>query len=237
MRFSLFALIAMAVGSNAAMAMESICLKSGFCIEATSHMISDLNMILQTGSGTLELPVDQIDRIVPVEEIPSNSPPAVLKTVELSSKVADSSEEILIKAAIEQGLEPGFVESVARVESGLHQGVVSPKGALGLMQLMPGTASELGVNPTLATENAQGGARFLRQLLLRYNGDTALALAAYNAGPGAVDKFKGVPPYFETRRYVVKVLQEYARQQRLQAEKTLQAEKAKAPATDIVAAK
>ena len=204
-------------------------------------MISGASMVLQTGSGTVELPIDQIERIVPVTEVADMSPVPMVKpeivNVLVRTQAASSSEEVLIKAAIEQGLEPGFVESVARVESGLSQKVVSSKGALGLMQLMPGTASELGVNPLLAAENAQGGAKFLRQLLLRYNGDTALALAAYNAGPGAVDRFKGVPPYLETRKYVIKVLQEYARQQRLQSEKVLQAEKAKVAAGDVVAAK
>jgi soluble lytic murein transglycosylase-like protein len=80
------------------------------------------------------------------------------------------------------------------------------------MQLMPATASALGVNAKLAEQNAQGGAKFLRELLIRYRGNATLALAAYNAGPGAVEKYKGVPPYRETRRYIVKVLREYARQ-------------------------
>jgi soluble lytic murein transglycosylase-like protein len=83
------------------------------------------------------------------------------------------------------------------------------------MQLIPSTAAELGVNANQADENARGGAKYLRTLLLRYHGDSVLALAAYNAGPGAVDKFGGVPPYEETRRYVLKVLREYERQHRL----------------------
>jgi soluble lytic murein transglycosylase-like protein len=85
------------------------------------------------------------------------------------------------------------------------------------MQLMPSTATELGVDPKLAEQNAQGGAKLLRELLLRYGYDPVLALAAYNAGPGAVEKFKGVPPYLETRRYVLRVLHEYNRQQKLES--------------------
>jgi hypothetical protein len=229
MRLSLFAVMTMVVWPNLSSAAESICLKSGFCLEATSHMITGLNMVLQTGTGTLEFPVDQIDQIVPIADLPS-APKATKSTNDLTS-----SEQMLVKAAIEQGLEPDFVRSVARIESNLQQNAVSPKGALGLMQLMPGTASKLGVDPTLAAENAQGGAMFLRQLLIRYNGDAVLALAAYNAGPGAVEKYKGVPPYAETRRYVVKVLQEYARRQKAEAEKTLQAEKAKTQTAQTVA--
>jgi soluble lytic murein transglycosylase len=100
-----------------------------------------------------------------------------------------------------------------------------------MMQLMPGTAGRLGVDPWRVDQNAIGGATYLRQLLIKYNGDSALALAAYNAGPGAVDKYKGVPPFAETRHYVVKVLAEYARQQRIQAEKNLQAERVKPAST------
>ena len=83
------------------------------------------------------------------------------------------------------------------------------------MQLMPATATELGVKVNFADDNARGGAKYLRNLLLRYRGDAVLALAAYNAGPGAVAKFGGVPPYAETRRYVESVLREFARQQKL----------------------
>jgi soluble lytic murein transglycosylase-like protein len=181
-------------------------------------MITGLSMVLETGTGTLEFPVDQIEQIVPLADLPVLPAEFKLPAVAGAQSV-ESSEQMLMKAAIQQGLEPGFVQSVARVESGLRQNAVSPKGALGLMQLMPMTASQLGVDPTLAAQNAEGGAKFLRQLLLKYNGDAVLALAAYNAGPGAVDKFKGVPPYQETRRYVVKVLEEYARRQK--AEKSV----------------
>lgn len=155
----------------------------------------------------MEFPVCQIAEIqaVPDEPRPANASKDV-------QKIATSADDMLLKAAASQGLEPAFVRSVARIESGLRQDAVSVKGAIGLMQLMPSTAAVLGVNAKLAEDNALGGAKFLRELLIRYSGNPALALAAYNAGPGAVEKFKGVPPYLETRRYIVKVIQEYQRQ-------------------------
>jgi soluble lytic murein transglycosylase-like protein len=130
---------------------------------------------------------------------------------------------MLVRAALGQGLEPEFVRSVARIESDLRQDAVSNKGAIGLMQLMPGTAALLGVDAHNPQDNVLGGAKFLRELLLRYNGDATLALAAYNAGPGAVEKYNGVPPYLETRKYIIKVLREYQKQQ--EAEKVKQSSK------------
>jgi soluble lytic murein transglycosylase-like protein len=110
------------------------------------------------------------------------------------------------------GLRPEFVKSVASVESAYRVKAVSPKGAIGLMQLMPGTAKDLGVDPNVPAENAEAGARYLKQLLLKYANSSdpvRLALAAYNAGPGAVDKYGRIPPYRETQAYVEKVLRKY----------------------------
>ena len=189
---------------------ESVCLTNGFCMEADSHVVRDQTLIVQRGQGSMEFPAGQVEHIASLPPLADpKAPTAIQRTV--------NPEDLLIRAALEQGLEPEFVRSVARAESGFHQGAVSVKGAVGLMQLMPATASALGVDAKLAEQNAQGGAKFLRELLLRYHGDAALALAAYNAGPGAVERYKGVPPYFETRRYIVKVLAEYARQQKIAA--------------------
>jgi len=204
-------------------AQESVCLRTGFCLEAESHMISDGMLVVQSGSGTLQFPVDQVDAIT---ALPVAAPKQMVAPAAHADSSAAGSVDILIRAALQEGLEPEFVRSVAMIESGLHQEAISPKGAVGLMQLMPMTAGQLGVDPQRSEQNALGGAAFLRQMLIRYKGNSALALAAYNAGPGAVDKYKGVPPFPETRRYVVKVLAEYARQQRTQTDKNLQAEKA-----------
>jgi soluble lytic murein transglycosylase-like protein len=105
----------------------------------------------------------------------------------------------------EYGLPSGIVDAVIYQESRGRMNAVSPKGALGLMQLMPGTAAQLGVNPYDADQNIRGGARYLRQQIDRF-GSIPLALAAYNAGPGAVTKYGGIPPYRETQNYVATIL-------------------------------
>jgi soluble lytic murein transglycosylase-like protein len=125
-------------------------------------------------------------------------------------------------AARRHGLDPELVMAVVSVESGFRPQAVSPKGAQGLMQLMPKTAESLGVVDAFDPEqNLDGGVRHLGQLLAQYNGDVERALAAYNAGEGAVHRHKGIPPYRETRAYVKKVLERY-RAQSAQAAQTAQ---------------
>lgn len=107
-------------------------------------------------------------------------------------------------------LDPDLVNSVIKAESNFNARAVSPKGAQGLMQLMPGTASQLGVpNAFDPQANVEGGAKYLRELLERYNFDLVKALAAYNAGPQRVEQFGGVPPYYETRAYVARVVRDF----------------------------
>jgi len=116
-------------------------------------------------------------------------------------------QQAISSAAARHGIEPAVLSALAYVESGLRPEAVSPDGALGITQLMPATAQALGVaNPFDLWANLDGGARYLRQQLDRFGGDLSLALAAYNAGPGAVVQHGGIPPYGETQRFVRRVL-------------------------------
>jgi soluble lytic murein transglycosylase-like protein len=127
---------------------------------------------------------------------------SVAAPAEFASFIQDASRK--------HGVDPRLVAAVARRESAFRPHVVSPVGAVGIMQLMPATAKYLGVeNAYDARQNIFGGARYLRTLLDTFNGDLDLTLAAYNAGPGAVQKYRGIPPYAETRAYVTAVRATY----------------------------
>jgi len=117
-----------------------------------------------------------------------------------------SASNLIGDAARTQALSPALVEAVAWAESRFVHGRVSRAGAIGEMQLMPQTARTLRVDPSDSRQNYQGGAEYLRMLMNRYNGDLVRALAAYNAGPKAVDRYDGVPPYRDTQAYVTSIL-------------------------------
>jgi hypothetical protein len=193
------------------LAREEVCLKTGFCLEADSHRDEGVRLALQVGTGTIELAADQIRSI----EILAALPAAPQNPIH-----SDDPESSIVRAADAVGIDRDFVRSVAKIESGFRQDAVSKKGAIGVMQIMPDTAKALNFDASKPEENVLGGARYLRSLLLRYRGNSALALAAYNAGPGAVQKFGGVPPFQETRNYVTQVTREYDRS-RLNAAKNL----------------
>ena len=112
-------------------------------------------------------------------------------------------------AALKHSVPAALVRSIMAAESNFNPSVVSKRGAIGLMQLMPNTAKEYGIDPNIPAQNVDGGAHYLRVLMNRYRNSADMlrrVIAAYNAGPGAVDRYRGVPPYRETRTYVVRVL-------------------------------
>lgn len=199
----------------AAQAGEFVVLSNGFRIHADSHSSDGLVIRLQTNHGVIEI---QASSVAAFEQEEYSPPPAVAATapVPLAPKADLTPRELITQAALHAGLPPAFVQSVARAESGYRQDAVSPKGAIGLMQLMPKTAAELDADPHDPAQNAEAGARYLRDLLQKYENDphqVSKALAAYNAGPAAVDKYDGVPPYAETIQYVKRVLKQYEKEQ------------------------
>jgi soluble lytic murein transglycosylase-like protein len=200
----------------AAQAGEFVVLSNGFRIHADSHVADGPIIRLQTSQGIIEIQaasVAQFEQEDYVAPAPPAIPPAAPKA-ETSQQLTP--QELVTRAALHAGLPPAIVHSVARAESGYRQDAVSPKGAIGLMQLMPKTAAELDADPRDPEQNAEAGARYLRDLLLKYENDphqVSKAVAAYNAGPAAVDKYHGVPPYPETIQYVNRVLKQYEKEQ------------------------
>lgn len=184
-------------GANSARA-EIAVLSNGGVFKVTAHREEgDLAWLTLKDGGELALPLSQVRGYVPDE---------VLDEV-VSAPAGSDLHQLAADAARRHGLDPDLVLAVVSVESAFRPAAVSPKGAQGLMQLMPGTARELGVaDPLDPASNLDGGSRYLSALIARYGGDLTKALAAYNAGPGAVDRHRGVPPYRETRAYVKKVL-------------------------------
>lgn len=127
-----------------------------------------------------------------------------------SSGAPDEIQRMIKRSADKYGVDPRLVDAVAQAESNYRPNVVSGAGAVGVMQLMPGTASELGVkNMYDPNENIDGGTKYIKKLLTAFNGDVTKAVAAYNAGPQAVKNYGGVPPYAETQNYVRKVMDIY----------------------------
>ena len=136
----------------------------------------------------------------------------------MAAATTQSLAAIISDASARSQIDADFIASVIRAESGNNPRAVSRKGAQGLMQLMPQTANNLGVKNSFdPAENVDGGVRYLRELLLQYNGDAAKALAAYNAGPQRVQQYNGVPPYRETHAYVARVITDYNRKKAAEA--------------------
>jgi soluble lytic murein transglycosylase-like protein len=209
---------------------EFALLTSGYRLHADRHEVSGGTVRLFENDRITELPASVITGFELEEEIPAVPPAAAPQPVAAEPKTTEialdpkpaaapappparADTKSMLRAAAERtGLPPQFgalVQSVAKVESGMNQKAVSPKGAIGVMQLMPGTARTLGADPKVAEENIDAGARLLRDLLQKYDGDVIKALAAYNAGEAAVDRYQGIPPYWETQHYVNQVVKDY----------------------------
>lgn len=206
-------------------AIEHVTLKNGFeldCVRRES--VGDKVRLYLAANGTaadsnyLEVAADSVVRVETVADTPQ--PISVVKMPgPVTIMVAPTKEEMhemLAHAGAAHHIDEDLLASVVRAESGGQVRAVSRTGAKGLMQLMPGTANAMGVNDAFKPEqNIAGGTAYLDALLTRYHDNVAFALAAYNAGPGAVDKYHGVPPYHETREYVARVIREFNRRKQM----------------------
>ena len=209
-------------------AAELAILSNGFSIRHDHHLvIGTMTRLYLSGddSSFTDVPTASIssfekDLSIPLPVLPDSPTPAASSTSlsqPSASKLRSSKSvpavplnQVVDTASATYHLDPDLVNSVIHAESGFNPHAVSPKGAKGLMQLMPGTANTLGVNDAFDPQaNVDGGSRYLRELLERYNFDLVKALAAYNAGPERVEQYRGVPPFRETRAYVARIVHEY----------------------------
>jgi len=197
--------------SLAAEAGEIAVLASGMQLRIQRHEIVGDRVKLYTGSGVTEMAAAGVVEYEQFED-PAPPAPAFAPPVPAAPKPRLSPRELVDQAATRHGVPAEFVHLVARAESAYNPKALSPKGAIGLMQLMPETAAHLKVDPHDPEQNAEGGVRLLKELLIRYQDhpdQLRRALAAYNAGEGAVAKYGGVPPYRETQQYVHKIVEQY----------------------------
>jgi Transglycosylase SLT domain len=203
------------------LAADAAVLRNGFSIRHERRVvIGTITRLYMSGdnSSFVDIPTAEIDHFetLPVEVAPPDT--AKVATVSHSGLQASAAKlpasvdlnEVVNAASGTYRLDPDLVNSVIRAESGFNVRAVSPKGAQGLMQLMPQTASQLGVqNAFDPRANVEGGTRYLRELLERYDFDLIKALAAYNAGPERVEQYGGVPPYYETKAYVARIVRDF----------------------------
>jgi soluble lytic murein transglycosylase-like protein len=196
-RLVIFLIVLLAAGPQASA--EIALLSSGTTLKLEGHRFEEAMLVLVLrGGGEIGVPASAVRGFVPDEVVE-----------EVAGEEGDL-RSLAIAAAERHGLDPELVLAVVGVESAFRPEAVSPKGAQGLMQLMPGTAASLGVEDAFDPEqNLDGGVRHLGTLLSLYGGDLKRALAAYNAGEGAVARHGGVPPFRETREYVKRVLERY----------------------------
>jgi soluble lytic murein transglycosylase-like protein len=202
------------IAAAPALAGEYAVLSTGFRIHADHHERDAMSVRLFTKDGMTELPAGSVVAFEQEEFVsPAPAPPAPPPAPSMVEEPLPARDwrTLVHDAALRTGLPPAIVESVARVESAMRPEAVSPKGAVGVMQLMPSMARALSADPRDPAQNIDAGARLLRDLLIKYDGDVVKALSAYNAGAGAVERYRGMPPYAETQNYVDKVIRTYLR--------------------------
>jgi soluble lytic murein transglycosylase-like protein len=212
--------------SAVASAGEYALLASGGRLPVERHERAGSIVRLYVSGGTIEVDAAEVrgfeaeegDRRAGAPAVPATgpaglqpAPPASASPLKQVAPEQLAPEKLANAAAAKYGLPPSLVRSVMKAESGFQPRAVSPKGAIGLMQLMPGTAQSLGVDPYDPAQNVDAGTRYLRELLEKYHGLLRHALAAYNAGPEAVEKHGGVPPFAETLDYIRRVEREWRR--------------------------
>jgi soluble lytic murein transglycosylase-like protein len=180
-------------------------------------------------AGYVDIATDQIERFEKDSSPPPPSAPP--RSISLAPPAKPLNlNEVINSISDRHHIDPDLINSVIHAESGFNPRAVSPKGARGLMQLMPQTASRLGVSNTFDPRaNVEGGTRYLSELLQRYNFDLIKALAAYNAGPQRVEQYRGVPPYYETRTYVAKIVRDFNRKKLAQRKAATAAARAAGP--------
>lgn len=208
-----------AMGYAADRPAERVMLTNGFDLVCDHHQLSGDRMRLYSepaGSSFIEVAASQVasfePTVVSVSESTDAPAPGIKPAAVQSSLTKAELRELLSNAGANHNLDVNLLASVVRAESGGRTQAVSKAGAKGLMQLMPKTAAELGVADSFRPdENVAGGTAYLDALLTRYHDNLALALAAYNAGPAAVDRWNGVPPYRETRLYVARIIRDFNR--------------------------
>lgn len=197
---------------------EVAVLKNGFSIKhERREVVGDITRLYVNadGSSFVDVPTAEIEHFEAAPEEATSS--SRLRASRLTStpsafpvRPQTDLNQVVNEASGRYRLDPDLVNSVIKAESDFHVRAVSPKGAQGLMQLMPGTASQLGVSNAFdPAANVDGGTKYLRELLEKYNFDLVKALAAYNAGPQRVERFGGVPPYYETRAYVARIVRDF----------------------------
>ena len=200
-------------------------LRNGYTIrhERREVMGFQVRLYVDNDGGYVDVPSNEIERFE------KDLTPDLLVTKPPEPKNLD---QAISEISERHQIDPDLINSVIRAESNFNPRAVSPKGAQGLMQLMPHTASQLGVGNAFDPQaNVEGGTRYLRELLERYNFDLIKALAAYNAGPRRVEKYHGVPPYFETRTYVARIVRDFNRKKLAEQKAASSAKKTtKAPA-------